>query len=86
MTESVKYPRHCTRHPRGVERVEIIRRYTCGIACTIKNLWRAGPKQKTGMSFQKKLLECLWKSRWHIPDFMRYGRSERGQIIGYHGL
>jgi hypothetical protein len=58
MTDPIHHPRHYTRHPSGVECIEITEHMGFCLGNAIKYLWRAGAKGDT--------VEDLRKAIWYI--------------------
>lgn len=54
----VNHPKHYTRHPSGVECIEITEHMTLCVGSAMKYLWRAGEKQNK--------IEDLEKAAWYI--------------------
>lgn len=65
MTDMVNHPAHYTKHPSGVECIEITRHYPFSIGNAIKYLWRAGLKDDT------KTIEDLRKAIFYIEDYIQ---------------
>lgn len=68
MKDNVNHPDHYTKHPSGVECIEITRHYCFSIGNAIKYLWRAGLKKEQGLENTEKEIEDLNKAIWYIKD------------------
>lgn len=68
MKDNVNHPRWYTKHPSGVECIEITRHYCFSIGNAIKYLWRAGLKKEQGLEDTEKEIEDLNKAIWYIKD------------------
>lgn len=68
MKDNVNHPDHYTKHPSGVECIEITRHYCFSIGNAIKYLWRAGLKKEQGLEDTEKEIEDLNKAIWYIKD------------------
>jgi hypothetical protein len=66
--DSVYHPSHYTKHPSGIECIEITRHYCFSIGNAIKYLWRAGLKKDANLSDKQKEIEDLQKAIWYIKD------------------
>lgn len=66
--DSVNHPEWYTKHPSGIECIEIIRHYCFSIGNAIKYLWRAGLKKEMGLGDREKEIEDLRKAIWYIND------------------
>ena len=64
--DPVNHPAHYTKHPSGVECIEIAKWYDFCIGNCIKYIWRAGLKSESGMTDNAKKLEDLKKARWYL--------------------
>lgn len=64
----VNHPAHY-QGKNGIETIEVIRHYVCGIANALKYLMRAGKKQEMGMDDAEKEIEDLKKALWYIEDY-----------------
>ena len=62
MNDPVNHPLHYTKHPSGVECIDITRWHNFNIGNAIKYLWRAGEKDPA------KHIEDLKKARWYVDD------------------
>ena len=58
MTDNVNNPKHYTRHPSGIECIQITEHMGFCIGNAVKYLWRADLKDDT--------IEDLEKARWYI--------------------
>lgn len=56
--DPVNHPAHYTKHPSGVECIQITEHMNFNLGNAIKYLWRAGDKGKP--------LEDLRKARWYV--------------------
>lgn len=68
INDNVNHPKHYTRHPSGIECIDITRHYCFTIGNAIKYLWRAGLKTEAGLSDRQKEIEDLKKAVWYIND------------------
>lgn len=68
ITDNVNHPSHYTKHPSGVECIDITRHYCFSVGNAIKYLWRAGLKEDSSMSNIEKEIEDLKKAIWYIND------------------
>lgn len=66
--DNVNNPPHYTKHPSGIECIEITRYYPFSIGNAIKYLWRAGLKKDASLSDVEKEIEDLEKAIWYIND------------------
>lgn len=66
--DNVNHPSHYTKHPSGVECIDITRHYYFSVGNAIKYLWRAGLKEDSSMSNIDKEIEDLKKAVWYIND------------------
>lgn len=66
--DNVNHPEHYTKHPSGIECIEITRHYCFDIGNAIKYLWRAGLKKDASLSDNQKEIEDLKKAIWYIKD------------------
>ena len=66
--DNVTHPSHYTKHPSGVECIDITRHYYFSVGNAIKYLWRAGLKEDSSMSNIDKEIEDLKKAVWYIND------------------
>lgn len=66
--DNVNHPSHYTKHPSGVECIDITRHYCFSVGNAIKYLWRAGLKEDSSMSNIDKEIEDLKKAIWYIND------------------
>lgn len=66
VSDNVNHPEHYTKHPSGVECIDITEHYCFTIGNAIKYLWRAGLKQDLGISAKDKEIEDLKKAIWYI--------------------
>jgi Protein of unknwon function (DUF3310) len=57
--DPVNHPHHYTRHPSGVECVDIAEHFVFNVGNAIKYLWRAGLKSRDPV-------EDLKKARWYV--------------------
>ena len=74
--DMVNHPSHYTKHPSGVECIEITRHYCFSIGNAIKYLWRAGLKSDSTLKNKEKEIEDLKKSIWYIQDRIEYLEKE----------
>lgn len=75
--DSVNHPSHYTRHPSGVECIEITRHYCFSIGNAIKYLWRAGLKRDAALEDKQKEIEDLKKAVWYINDRIKQLEDEK---------
>lgn len=66
--DNVNHPNHYTKHPSGVECIDIVRHYCFSVGNAIKYLWRAGLKGDAYMTPKEKEIEDLNKAIWYIKD------------------
>lgn len=66
--DNVNHPEWYTKHPSGIECIEITRHYCFSIGNAIKYLWRAGLKKEMGLEDKEKEIEDLRKAIWYIND------------------
>lgn len=66
--DNVNHPSHYTKHPSGVECIDIVRHYCFAVGNAIKYLWRAGLKEDAYMTPKEKEIEDLNKAIWYIKD------------------
>lgn len=64
--DNVNHPKHYTKHPSGIECIEITQYYNFCVGNAIKYLWRNGIKTEQGMSNKEKQIEDLKKAIWYI--------------------
>lgn len=60
MSDSVNHPPHYTKHPSGVECVQITEHFNFCLGNAIKYIWRAGLKEGS------PALEDLRKAQWYL--------------------
>ena len=58
--DNVNHPPHYTKHPSGVECIQITEHFDFCLGNAIKYIWRAGEKNKDSE------IEDLEKARWYI--------------------
>lgn len=56
----VNHPKHYTKHPSGVECIQIVEHLTFNLGNAMKYVWRAGEKDPG------KTIEDLMKARWYL--------------------
>lgn len=66
--DNVNHPEWYTKHPAGIECIDVIRYYPFNVGCAIKYLWRAGLKKDASLSDKEKEIEDLKKAIWYIED------------------
>lgn len=66
--DRVNHPSHYTKHPSGIECIDVTRHYDFCIGNAIKYLWRSGLKSEEGMEDIDKQIEDLQKAIWYIND------------------
>ena len=64
--DKVNHPSWYTKHPSGVECIDITEHHDFCIGNAIKYLWRAGLKTEQGISDSSKEIEDLEKAVWYI--------------------
>ena len=64
--DMVNHPPHYTKHPSGVECIDITMHYDFCIGNAIKYLWRSGLKQEEGISNKDKEIEDINKAIWYL--------------------
>jgi len=74
--DNVNHPQWYTKHPSGVECIDITRHYCFDIGNAIKYLWRAGLKREEGISNRDKEIEDLEKAIWYIKDHIESLRKQ----------
>lgn len=67
--DAVHHPAHCTTHPSGVERIDIIEHMPFNIGSAVKYLWRLGKKDDA--------IQELEKARWYIDREIGRLRAEQ---------
>lgn len=60
--DPVNHPSHYTKHPSGIECIEITRHMNFNLGNAVKYIWRAGGKDVT------KEVEDLEKAIWYLKD------------------
>lgn len=75
--DNVNHPKHYTKHPSGIECIEIARHYCFSIGNAIKYLWRAGLKEDSSMDMDDKEVEDLKKAIWYINDRIKEIESNK---------
>ena len=58
--DPVNHPAHYTKHPSGIECIQVTRWFNFNLGNVIKYVWRAGNKGNA--------LEDLKKARWYLDD------------------
>lgn len=76
ITDNVNHPSHYTKHPSGVECIDIVRHYCFSVGNAIKYLWRAGLKGDAAMTSKEKEIEDLKKAIWYINDRIKQLNGE----------
>lgn len=66
--DPVNHPHHYTRHPSGVECIQITRHMNFNIGNAVKYLWRAGEKAGLNEDIRAKEIEDLEKAVFYIRD------------------
>lgn len=66
MINNVEHPSWYTKHPSGVECIQITEHYDFCVGNAIKYLWRAGLKSEEGMNNKDKEIQDLEKAIWYI--------------------
>lgn len=66
--DNVNHPEWYTKHPSGIECIEVTRHYCFSVGNAIKYLWRAGLKREEGLEDKEKEIEDLRKAIWYIND------------------
>ena len=66
--DPVNHPHHYTRHPSGVECIQMTRHMNFNSVNAVKYLWRAGQKADLNEDIRTKEIEDLEKSVWYIQD------------------
>lgn len=74
--DNVNHPEHYTKHPSGIECIEITRHYCFSIGNAIKYLWRAGLKRDASLTDKQKEIEDLKKAVWYIQDRIKQLENE----------
>lgn len=65
-TDNVNHPEWYTKHPSGIECIDIAKYYDFCIGNAIKYLWRAGLKKDASLDDKQKEIEDLKKAVWYI--------------------
>lgn len=65
--EAVHHPKHYTKHPSGIECIQVTRCLTFDLGNAVKYIWRAGQKDN--------IVQDLEKSLWYINDMRTYIKS-----------
>ena len=74
--DPVNHPSHYTRHPSGVECIQITRHMNFAIGSAIKYLWRAGQKADLNEDIRAKEIEDLEKAVFYITDEIQRLKGE----------
>lgn len=67
-SDNVNHPAHYTKHPSGVECIEITQHYDFSVGNAMKYLWRAGLKKHPTQDDVAKEIEDLEKAKWYIDN------------------
>lgn len=62
MDNKITHPAHYTKHPSGIECIEITRHMSFNLGNAIKYIWRAGSKDG------ESALDDLNKAIWYLQD------------------
>ena len=65
-TDNVNHPEWYTKHPFGIECIDIAKYYDFCIGNAFKYLWRAGLKKDASLEDKQKEVEDLKKAIWYI--------------------
>lgn len=65
-TDNVNHPEWYTKHPSGIECIDIAKYYDFCIGNAFKYLWRAGLKKDASLEDKQKEVEDLKKAVWYI--------------------
>lgn len=65
-TDNVNHPEWYTKHPSGIECIDIAKYYDFCIGNAFKYLWRAGLKKDASLEDKQKEVEDLKKAIWYI--------------------
>ena len=65
-TDNVNHPEWYTKHPSGIECIDIAKYYDFCIGNAFKYLWRAGLKKDASLEDKQKEVEDLKKAMWYI--------------------
>lgn len=65
-TDNVNHPEQYTKHPSGIECIDIAKYYDFCIGNAFKYLWRAGLKKDASLEDKQKEVEDLKKAIWYI--------------------
>jgi hypothetical protein len=63
--DNVNHPQHYTRHPAGIECIEVIEHFPLNLGSAIKYIWRAGLKSENTQ------IEDLQKAVWYLNREIR---------------
>lgn len=74
--DPVNHPSHYTRHPSGVECIQITRHMNFNIGNAVKYLWRAGEKAGLKEDIRAKEIEDLEKAVFYIRDEIQRLKGE----------
>jgi len=80
MSDLVNHPTHYTRHPSGVECIEITEHFNFCLGNAIKYIWRAGEKVGTDD------IQDLEKALWYLRREIGTRKAMRQSIGGTTGL
>lgn len=67
MSDPVNYPPHYTKHPSGIECIDVVRHMGFNLGNAIKYIWRADLKGAA--------IEDLEKARFYIEDEIKMRRA-----------
>lgn len=74
MNDPVNHPKHYTKHPSGVECIEIVEHMNFCRGNAIKYIWRAGEKGEE--------IEDLRKAQWYLErEIARLGRERMAKKV-----
>lgn len=73
MDDKINNPPHYTRHPSGIECIQVTEHFNFNLGNAIKYIWRCGLKGDE--------LEDLKKARWYIDREIRKREEEVDQVI-----
>lgn len=66
--DRVNHPEHYTKHPSGIECIQVTEHMSFNVGNAVKYLWRAGLKNR--------LVEDLKKAQWYIErEIQRVGKE-----------
>ena len=73
MTDPIHHPKHYTKHPSGVECIQITEYMNFTLGNAVKYIWRAGLKDGTG-------IEDLEKAKWYLDREIAKRKAKQVQL------